>query len=1244
MQLREGAGGPQLIVSATDLVGFLECGHLSALDLAVARGELEKPHVKDATLDLIRDRGGRHEERYIVQLERELGRRVTRLKSDWSRSYEERQAETVAAMRRGDDIIYQATVFDGRWVGHPDFLLRVDGRPAVSAAGPEGDAGPEGVAGPEGDAGPEGVAGGGGQLRLPLDGELDDVGEPGVGEPGVGEPGVAEPGEGEPGVLGRDFHYEVADTKLAHSAKASALLQMCSYVDQVARIQGVVPEKVYVVTGGAQIGNVPFRTAEMMAYYRAAKERFEQALAAGLDQAKSYPEPTEHCAVCRWQLACRQRWHADDALPIVAGITRSQREELRDLGITTRAGLASVGREGSDGLVGFEKIARQAALQVESDDRKPPTYSLLKPEREDDGGMVADRGLSALPQPNEGDLFFDIEGDPFAFWAGLEYLFGIWDGVGYEGFWALSRAEEKEKFEQVIDLFVGRFKQFPGMHVYHYGAYEPSHLKQLAGRHATREEELDELLRKRVFVDLYRVVRQGLQAGVESYSIKRLEPLYGFGREIDLRDAGESIVEFEFWLDKFQEEDIDDKPLRDDIQAYNRDDCVSTQKLRDWLEYELRPQAARQFGGELPRPPTEIRPTSEELTERQAKVHALEEILRARADEEEAADDPRSAGATHLLANLLDWHRRENKASWWRFYDLMDKSDNELFDEKEPIAHLEFVDSWPKGGKARSDIYRYRFPVQEYKVDAGNEVHDPRLPTGKTRTGTVEAIDDDERHVDIRRPRDWSGEHPTAIVPLNIYNARAQQEALLRVGEWVAEHGIAADTPEWRAARDLLLRLPPRLAGGDGGVLVRDGESGAQAARRVAPLLGGTTLAIQGPPGSGKTWTGARMIHELVRARRPVAISSNSHKVISNLVKAVLAAGDVTVVQKADEGEAYDHPLVKRAGSNAAVAEALLSGECLVGAGTPWVWASDDLAGVVDTLFVDEAGQVSLANVVAMSACARNVVLLGDPQQLNQPTQGAHPDGADCSALGHFLGESDTVEPERGIFFEQTWRMHPRITEYTSNLFYEGRLASRAGLERQRVLAREGADGTDFLSGAGLRWVPVEHEGRTNASPEEAQVVADIWRSLVGRTWLDADGNVCPLTADDIVIVSPFNAHRLLIQGLLGPTARVGTVDKFQGQEAPVSIYTMATSRPEDAPRGMAFLYSLNRLNVATSRARALAIVVASPALLAAVARTPDQLRMANALCAFADVANERALTATSGRQGRLTVRPSVPE
>ena len=1149
----------KLIVSATDLVGYLACGHLTQLERAAAAGLIRRPVRQDPAVELLRRRGGQHEQRYLGRLEAD-GRRITNLAADNDVPLETRAQQTTDAMRRGDDVIFQATVFDGRWRGHPDFLMRV----------------------------------------------------------------------GEPGQLGKDHHYEVADTKLAHSAKASALIQICSYVDQVEQVQGMRLEKVYVVTGGAEIAIHPFRTAEMMAFYRHAKACFEEALdeaASGapvwpIDRATSYPDPVEHCAVCRWYADfCRRQWLDDDALKLVAGISRTQRQVLTKHSVTTMRGLSQLTqpleldlkRAQNDSMW---RMREQARLQVASAGSSIPFFELLDPEQDPQGSVVADRGLSALPEPSAGDLFFDIEGDPFAFWEGLEYLFGIWGDGAYQGFWALDREAEKLAFEQVIDLFIGRLMQDPNMHVYHYAPYEPTALKRLAGRHATREEELDQLLRGRVFVDLYRVVRQGARVGAERYSIKNLEPLYGYTREIELRDANSSIVEFE----KVLEMGDPGGNLKEQIRLYNRDDCISTERLRDWLE-QRRPEAAAHLGIDaLPRPAPGEQQASEELTAREQAVRDLEDKLTAGIPRD-PADRTSEQQATWLLAQLIDWHRRENKSTWWRFYDLLTKSDDELLEEKEPISGLRYEAVVRE--TRQSLVHRYRFPVQEHGIDPGNEVHDPQLPGGATRTGTVDAIDDEGGTIDIKRRRSWAGTHPTSVVPLNVYGADAQKAALMRIGQWAADQGIdppgSAPGP-YRAARDLLLRRAPRGGQPDGEALVREGETGTHAARRLAPTLDATTLSIQGPPGSGKTYSGARMIVDLVRAGRSVGITANSHKVISNLLDEVCAAADearvaVRGMQKVDGEDAVDHASVRLVKDNAHVERALLGGEVDVVGGTPWLWARGELAGLLDTLFVDEAGQMSLANVVAVSGAARNVVLLGDPQQLDQPLQGVHPTGADRSALAHFLGEDETVPADKGVFLERTWRLHPLICDFTSQLFYEDRLEPVDGLEGQRVL------GEDDLSGAGVRWMPVHHEGNTNDSPQEAERVAEIVRALVGRTYVDAAGVGRPIRLADILIVSPFNAHRLRIRGVLGPQARVGTVDKFQGQEAPVSIYTMATSRPEDAPRGLGFLYSLHRLNVATSRARALAIVVASPALLTAVPRTPEQLRMANGLCAFVEAA-----------------------
>ena len=1269
---RRGGPGGELIVAATDLVGFLECRHLTNLELQADAGLIHKPSQReDPEVVLLQRRGAAHEKRYIELLESQ-GREVVRGDDVWEHSYEDRAAATVELMRQGVDVIYQATVFDGRWLGFPDFLLRKEGRPPspsrlyrfdgqaseVEAQASDGagiyihDSAPAAAAGAGiyiHDSAPAAAAGAGIYIH-----DSAPAAAAGAGiyihdsEPaGDGFSTLKRSAEATGVGLGFDWHYEVADTKLAHVAKASALIQIASYVEQIERIQGVRPDKVYVVTGGAQPEEHAFRTAEMMAYYRHAKQRFEAQLAKELDPKLTYPDPVEHCAVCKWYPNCLGQWHRDDALPLIAGISRAQRQALMTHTTATRQGLVQLTKPFDLGLKKSQdesmwRVREQARLQLESERDDRVKYELLEPERDADGALVADRGLSALPPMSPGDLFFDIEGDPFAFWEGLEYLFGvwsagsgstIWDQGDYVSFWAydeaakeFGRTAEKRAFEQVMDMFTTRWRQDPSMHIYHYGSYEPSHLKMLAGRHATREEELDQLLRGRVFVDLYRAVRQGVRVGAPRYSIKNLEVLYGYTREIELRDANSSIVEFETMLE------VGDASgeIKEKIRLYNRDDCVSTEKLRDWLELR-RVEAEKQFTVVLPRPPAEVDQPGEVFTERQAKVRALEEKLTASIPSDPTVQTDTDK-ATWLLRHLLDWHRRENKSAWWRFYELMSLSEDELVDEGEPIGQLTFVERIVREGKGiRTDDFRYRFPPQEHKIAVDDDVHDPEITEGKTSTGTVAAVDDDAGTVDIRRSKGWNGRHPEAIVPLKILGAKAQQESLMSICEWVATNGMGSDAPMWRAARDLLVRMPPRAGQNAGATLVGEGESGSVVALRVATQLDRTTLAIQGPPGSGKTYSGARMILELVRAGKKVGIAANSHKVISNLLDAVGSAADearivVRGMQKVDGEDGCKHAYVKCVSDNSTVVDALAGDQVDVVGGTAWLWSRNDMSGLIDTLFVDEAGQMSLANVVAMSGCARNIVLLGDPQQLDQPTQGVHPGGSGVSALTHLLGGAETVAPDQGVFLEQTWRMHPRITSFTSELFYEGKLESVPGLERQEVLADGLSEGFSWLAGSGLRWVPVDHDGNTNVSIEEADRVCEIWNAVIGRSWTDAEGARRSITAEDIVILTPFNGQRLLIASML-PAARVGTVDKFQGQEAAVSIYTMATSRPEDAPRGMAFLLSLNRLNVATSRARALTVVVASPRLLDGVPGTPDQLRMANGLTSFAEVAGQGVLS-----------------
>ncbi len=1164
------------VYSATDLVAYLACEHLTQLERAAIAGLVKRPMRDDPELDIIRRRGFQHEARYLADLTAQ-GRTVVEIEQDGSiadRGDQLRQAaqSTIDAMAAGADVIYQATFFDGTFRGHADFLLRVDSPERASRWGP--------------------------------------------------------------------YHYEVADTKLARHVKASAILQICSYVDQLERIQGVRPVWLHVALGGSARAVERLRVDDYMAYYRSARDRFLATLADEMPAAyppmDTYPDPVEHCDVCRWAAECVTRRRADDHLSLVAGITARQRRALIERGVPTLETLGDLAVPMAPPLEGvgegaLVRVHEQARIQLEGRREARLKYELFLPDPDDE--IELERGLASLPPPSPGDLSFDIEGDPYALDDGLDYLFGVLETDDtFHAIWSrdedgeFSPDGERRAFERLVDRIIERLDQDPDMHVYHYAPYEPTALKRLMGRYGTREAEVDRLLRGGVLVDLLRIVRQSLRASVESYSIKKMEAFYDFVREIDLRDAGSSIVAFEQWLQLGEGERPEANHL-DRIERYNRDDVVSNFRLRDWLE-GLREDFTRLTGREVPRPGARVAELPAALTERQARVEALVARL---ADPAVVPTDPAertaSQQATWLLAQLLGWHRREDKSMWWEFFHNMDLSAEQLVDEDGPIGLLEPVGPLDdeKNGK---QTWRYRFPEQDYDLGRG-EVYDPAnkqtRPTeapSAWKVGDRAVVDPAALTVDLRRT--VTQPHPRAIVPLDQFQTSAHQDSLFELGTWVADHGIQADGPN-RAGRDLLFGLPPRVGQWLDEPLRQRDEPELEAARRLARYLDNTTLAIQGPPGSGKTWTGARMICTLLAAGRRVGITGTSHKVIGNLLTAVLAAApdepqpvDVRPVQHGPADQVLDDPRVIRAKDAGDVRTRLDGGLANLAAGTSWLWTSTKMIEAVDVLFVDEAGQISLANVVAMARATDSLVLLGDPQQLDQPLKGSHPPGADRSALAHVLGDDATMPPTRGLFLERTWRLHPDLCRFTSEVFYEDRLQPEPHLVVQRV----NATGT-LSDGTGPRYLSGRTTGADNASPAEAEAVAALATELVegGASWVDADGQEHEIDWPDILIVAPYNAQVGEIRRRLPVEARVGTVDKFQGQEAPISIYSMTTSSPELAPRGMDFLYSRNRLNVATSRARCIGIVVASPDLFRIRARTPDQMRLANAFCRFAELA-----------------------
>ena len=1019
----------------------------------------------------------------------------------------------------------------------------------------------------------------------------------------------------EPSRLG-EWSYEVLDTKLARDTRGGTVLQLCLYSDLLAALQGHAPSHMYVVKPGDGFPRETYRFADFQAYYRLVRQRLETVLEAA-PSSDSYPDPVPQCDICRWWKDCDKRRHDDDHLCLVAGIRSLQIAELQRQGIQTLESfaeratpLAEKPERGSEEA--YARVHGQAKVQLEGRRKKATVYEFLPVEE--------GRGFLRLPAPSTADVFFDIEADPFVEGGGLEYLLGfsfVNDGgePEYRALWAMSHAEEKRRFEEFIDFLMDRWRKHPDMYVYHFSPYEPGAIKRLMGRHATREVEVDQLLRGERFVDLHGVTRQGLRASVERYSLKDLERFFGFTRAVELPDASKALRRVESALELGAEPDASEDDRRA-VEAYNRDDCLATDALRTWLE-ERRSELEAQ-GQTLLRPESQAGEASDAVEEREQQVQEVFDRLVDELPEDRAAWSHEDR-ARWLLAHLLDYFRREDRCAWWELFRLHDLDHEELLEERKALSGLEFICA--DGGTAKCPIHRYRFPAQEVSVSVGDELHEARGDV----VGKVQAINGLQRTVDIKKRAKAADLHPSAVVVNERVVPQPLDTSLLALGRSVAEHGVDGDGP-FRAARDLLLKEGPRLTKMPEGALRQAGEDVVAAAVRLAQTLDHGVLPIQGPPGTGKTFAGSRMIVDLARRGKRVGVTAVSHKVIRNLLEKALDAAeeegvDLEVTHKVSKPSDTTPDGLEEVRANDAALAALDDGKVL--GGTAWLWARDDSVEALDYLFVDEAGQMSLAHVLAASRCAHNLVFLGDPQQLDQPQKGAHPEGAEVAALAHILDGHETIPDDRGLFLDVTWRLHPQICRLTSELYYEGRLESRAGLEQQ-VLA-----GPSAFAGSGLFYVPVTHEGNQNISLEEVDAIARIVEDLVQEetTWTDPDGATHPLHREDILVVAPFNAQVSSLSERLDGVP-VGTVDKFQGQEAPVVIYSMTSSSSEDAPRGLSFLYSPNRLNVATSRARCVCILVGTRRLLEPDCRTPGQMRAANGVCRFHELATVVELAA----------------
>jgi uncharacterized protein len=1003
-----------------------------------------------------------------------------------------------------------------------------------------------------------------------------------------------------------DVSYEPVDAKLARvEAKPGHVLQLCFYADAIEALTGTRPKHMHLWLGSGRVETLA--VDEFGPYWRRIQVQLAAVLADDPTEVVTVPEPCNHCAYCEFFDVCTERWRNDDSLIYVAGIRSMDRQLLETAGIASLQALADC-RTAIPG-VGQDRLARlvdQATLQVTArlQDSEPPPFRLIEPGED----PVWGRGLELMPEPDDGDVFLDFEGHPF--WradTGLFFLFGLilreptgdW---AYREWWAHDLDEEARAVASLIDFLVDRHEKFPSMHIYHYNHTERSSLERLVKTHGIGEVALSAMVESGRFIDLLAVARNAMQVGTESYGLKYLERLTAFERGHDIDQGASAVVSYERYMKSHNKAELKA------IASYNEDDVRATKALRDWLVAN-RPEGVPWRVAELE--PDEGIP---ELDEQVAALHAFG-----------------PGTAEHLLGDVLGYWRREWLAHLAPLLVAAQVEASSSLDEPEALADLSplgLVERFAANGRVLTPAMRFSLPEQAVDAFKGGDQVVFVTSEGTPGYSSVLRLDLAAGEVDLL----WSEKcaeqagYPRVVMRNDWVGVNPKPEALAELASRVLD---PTDQPPNKVSLALLNRQLPNFREGGGptdGVLTDDLDE----MNRWVTQLDGSYVAIQGPPGTGKTFRAAHLIRTLVLAGKRVGITAMSHHAIDNvleeLVKVMTESGgleQLNAIRKCPDSHTRALPNVTYTTGNARC----LRPEFNVVAGTTWLFARGDLSRVpVDVLLIDEAGQLSLADALAASRSARNLVLLGDPLQLPQVAQAVHPGGSGLSVLEHVLGENVTLPPDRGAFLTETRRMHPDVCDFISHEIYEDRLTSHKSCSQQT---------TNF--GTGLRWIKAHHDNRTTESPEEAEEVASEILRLIGTSWTNQHGERQPLTVDDFMVVAPYNDQVHLIRDRLDADDRtrgvpVGTVDKFQGRQAAVVFFTMTTSSSLDMVRGAEFLFSRNRLNVAISRARCLAYLVCTEDLLNSRARTVPDMRLISTLCAFVEWSQPRTPRRSGGR------------
>ncbi|KRE78290.1 TM0106 family RecB-like putative nuclease [Arthrobacter sp. Soil763] len=1177
---------PDLVYSASDLVVAADCEYqlLRKLDEKLDRAA-KADFGTDEMLEHAARLGDRHEQKVLDAFKAEFGPwgpargrgvyDVVPAETLDRATLTAKHEESLGALRAGADVVFQAAFFDGQFHGRSDFLVRQ-----------------------------------------------------------------------------ADGGYAVFDTKLARHAKVTALLQLAAYGDQLLKAGIPVDPAVTLVLGatvqradgGYDNVRSDHRLSEILPVFRERRDRFLALTAAHIAQPGAVIWGADGVSACGRCDYCQEQVKATDDLLLVARMNAAQRKILHGEGIYTVRQLATATLAKPTSVL--QRLQDQARMQsgVGPADGQV-LYTKDGEEHVLRYGVLPENTLAELPPPSAGDIFFDFEGDPLwqdtdtGVW-GLEYLFGVIEAPAAPGaagvfrpFWAHSRAAEKQAFLDFLDYVEKRRRDYPDMHVYHYAAYEKTALRKLSVQHVAGEDVVDDWLREGLLVDLYQTVRNSIRISDNSYSIKKLEPLYmgAHLRTGDVKDAGASVVAYAKYCAARDEHRAEDAAaILAGISDYNEYDCLSTLELRNWLLDRARERGIEPRGtgaqADAGRGDSAPAPTPSVDVDNGGGEGSAEAALLTFAEPGSTLPEA-DRKAVAMLAAAVSYHRRERKSFWWAHFDRCEQGpdthdrDRNVFlveaaevlgdwqqdGRKLPERRVKLTGTVSPGSDLRKGSKWFRMYGQPLPAGLAGTGKDGKGRNGWFETEVLELGHEDGKDTVIIRDRLHRNIEPYADLPIALTEnqplaTKSLEQALESLADTVVAGLTGGGLPK-HPALDLVRRLPPRLTGG--AALPRPGagpDRFVDAITAAALDLDHSYLAVQGPPGTGKTYVGSHVIARLVARGWKVGVVGQSHAVVENLLTTAVTKAGVDPARVAKDVK-HNNPVVWTSRTAQDVTALLASpGGALIG-GTAWTLTGSTVPpGALDLLVIDEAGQFSLANTLAVSQASSRLLLLGDPQQLPQVSQGRHPEPVDESALGWVSAGHATLPPELGYFLADSWRMHSELCRAVSELSYDGRLHSAPSADLRRL------DGVP----AGIETVLVPHSGNTTSSPEEAAEVVRQVRRHFGLQWHCAPEEERSLGQSDLLVVAAYNAQVNLVRDALDDAGlaevRVGTVDKFQGQEAAVVIVSMACSAVAEAPRGMEFLLSRNRINVAISRGQWRAVVVRSPELTNYLPGRPEAL------------------------------------